>query len=342
MTHELKKIVTAAQEAKQKKLKVVLVSVVDLEGSSYRKPGVRMLICEDDKMIGAVSGGCVEKEVLRQSQSVFKSGKPKLMVYDGRYRLGCEGILYILIEPFDADILFFENFEKGIKERKSFEVVTYFSKDEDDSTRSGSAFVFSDGTKLPIHEKFNQDLAKEDTALSVFKQTMKPCFRLLIIGAEHDAVQLCEYASITGWEVNVITPPDDPKTINDFPGADKLFSVSESEIEQMIIDNQTAVVVMTHGFVKDLKYLSALRDKELIYIGLLGPKKRREKLLSQFLEYHPEVPDTFFDMLYGPCGINIGAETPQEIAISIIAEILSVIREQQPISLKEKKSGIHD
>ncbi|NAS32057.1 XshC-Cox1-family protein [Flavobacteriaceae bacterium R38] len=342
MTHELKKIVAATQEAKQNGLKTVLVSVVDLDGSSYRKPGVRMLIREDDKMIGAVSGGCVEKEVLRQSQSVFKNGKPKLMVYDGRYRLGCEGILYMIIEPFDAEVSFFESFEKGIIERKPFEVITYFSKNEDDSVRSGSVFVFSDGTHFPVNKEFDQDLAKKDETLSVFKQTMKPCFRLLIIGAEHDAVQLCQYASLTGWEVNVITPPDDPKTIDDFPGADELFSISESEVEHMSIDSQTAVVLMTHGFVKDLKYLSALREKELVYIGLLGPKNRREKLLSQLLEYYPETPDTFFDMLFGPCGINIGAETPQEIAISIMAEILSVVRNQEPIPLKEKKSGIHD
>jgi xanthine/CO dehydrogenase XdhC/CoxF family maturation factor len=96
MTHEIKDIIEAYLKAKEKGLKAVLASVVDLTGSSYRKPGVRMLILEDGSMIGAVSGGCVEKDILRQSETVFKNGISKMMTYDGRYRLGCEGVLYIL------------------------------------------------------------------------------------------------------------------------------------------------------------------------------------------------------------------------------------------------------
>ena len=103
MLHELKKIIKSAQLGETKGIKTCLASVVSLDGSSYRRPGVRMSVQSDGKMIGAVSGGCVEKEILRQAQSVFESNLPKLMVYDGRYRLGCEGILYILIEPFQPN-----------------------------------------------------------------------------------------------------------------------------------------------------------------------------------------------------------------------------------------------
>ena len=104
MLHELKNIVRSAKLAQQKGIKTCLASVVSLDGSSYRRPGVRMSIQSDGKMIGAVSGGCVEKEVLRQAQSVFETNQPKLMVYDGRYRLGCEGILYILIDGYCVDV----------------------------------------------------------------------------------------------------------------------------------------------------------------------------------------------------------------------------------------------
>ena len=100
MIHELKNIITTTILKQEQGLKNVLATVVHLEGSSYRKPGVRMLISEDMEMTGAVSGGCVEAEVRRRAQSVFENGKSKMMTYDGRYRLGCEGILYILIEPF--------------------------------------------------------------------------------------------------------------------------------------------------------------------------------------------------------------------------------------------------
>lgn len=100
MTHELKKIFQVFTSSSAASDTFVLATVVALEGSSYRRPGVRMLISKNGRTLGAVSGGCVEKEIIRQSVSVFEDGIPKMMTYDGRYRLGCEGILYILIEPF--------------------------------------------------------------------------------------------------------------------------------------------------------------------------------------------------------------------------------------------------
>ena len=113
MIHELKKIIQGYKAATSEKLKTVLATVVALEGSSYRRPGVRMLIREDGKSVGAVSGGCVEKEVFAQAQSVLANDLPKMMTYDGRYRLGCEGKLYILIEPFLPEPTFFQSFSSS-------------------------------------------------------------------------------------------------------------------------------------------------------------------------------------------------------------------------------------
>ena len=130
MMHELKHIVKAHTKARKMKLKSVLATVVDLDGSSYRKPGVRMLILENGKMVGAVSGGCVEKEVLRQAQSVFVDGKPKMMTYDGRYRLGCEGVIYILIEQFKPEAVFIEKFEENLANRESLQIRSMYRKEE--------------------------------------------------------------------------------------------------------------------------------------------------------------------------------------------------------------------
>ena len=98
---------------------------------------------------------------------------------------------------------------------------------------------------------------------------------------------------------------------------------------------------MTHNFANDLRYMVALKDTKPNYIGLLGPSKRREDLLSQFLEYCPDIDDEFIEKVHGPAGINIGSETPQEIAISIVAEILSVVRKREPMSLSKKQGSIH-
>lgn len=335
MTHEFKTIVESFLIAKKEGLKSVLATVVDLEGSSYRKPGVRMLILENGKMIGAVSGGCVEKDILRQSNTVFETGIAKMMTYDGRYRLGCEGILYILIEPFNPDDSFLRTFENTLKHRTSFKIRSYFNKDIGDCTDIGSTAIFN-GEHIPISKTSNINKSHLK-----FEDEMKPCFKLMIFGAEHDAVQLCKLANYNGWEVTVISGPLESKTIEDFPGATVFFSVSPDALELDSIDQETAIILMSHNFANDLKYLLELKDSKPAYIGILGPTKRREKLLSQFIEYCPEIDDAFIEGIHGPAGLNIGAETPQEIAISIISEILSVVRNQVPMSLKEKTGRIH-
>ena len=337
MTHEFKHIIQEAIQAKTIGFKAVLASVVDLDGSSYRRPGVRMLILENGAMIGAVSGGCVEKEILLQSDSVFKTGEPKIMTYDGRYRLGCEGVLYILIEPFNPSESFISTFSDCIKERQAFEVLSYFEKTEGINSGFGS-FVKIGKNTFPL----NISKSKKDTGyLSVFKQEMRPCFKLLIVGAEHDAVQLCQYAALTGWEVTIVAGIKEHKSISDFPGAQSFYAITPEGLDVSHIDNQTAIVLMTHNFAYDLRYLVILKDVKPNYIGLLGPSKRRDDLLSQFIAYCPEVSDEFLESVHGPAGLNIGSETPQEIAISIVSEILAFTRQQQPMSLNKKTGRIH-
>ncbi|PXX29740.1 XdhC family protein [Arenibacter sp. ARW7G5Y1] len=336
MTHELKKIVREYQSATAKGLKCVLATVVALDGSSYRRPGVRMLILEDGHMIGAVSGGCVEKEVVRQAQSVFTHDISKIMTYDGRYRLGCEGILYILLEPFRPDKLFLETFEKTLTSRQHFEIRSYFEKKEGSNADYGSTVVFGQ-EPLPLLTGF-----RPHDKLEVFEQSMKPCFKLFIIGAEHDAVQLCSFASMAGWEVTIVTDPSEEKNILDFEGAHDFLGILPESFPVDEIDRHTAIVLMNHSYSKDLKYLLRLKDSKPTYLGLLGPYKRREQLFNELMELSPEISYDFLDGIHGPAGLNIGAETPQEIAISIVAEILSVIREKEPMPLKNKKTGIHD
>lgn len=335
MTHEFKTIVESFLIGKKEGLKSVLATVVDLDGSSYRKPGVRMLILENGKMIGAVSGGCVEKDILRQSSTVFETGVPKMMTYDGRYRLGCEGILYILIEPFNPDDLFLDSFNNVLKQRNAFNIKSYFTKDIGEFNDIGSVAVFN-GKQCVISK--NSTLNQSHL---IFEEKLNPCFKLMIFGAEHDAVQLCKLAHYNGWEVTIVSGPLESKSIEDFPGATAFFSVSPDALELDSIDHETAIILMSHNYANDLKYLLELKDTKPAYIGLLGPAKRREKLLSQFIEYCPDIEDDFIEGIYGPAGLNIGAETPQEIAISIISEILSVVRNQVPMSLKEKTGRIH-
>ena len=334
MMHELKKIVQYYLQNQQKGQRTVLASVVALEGSSYRKPGVRMLLVEDGTSIGAVSGGCVEKEIFKQAASVFKSGIAKVMTYDGRYRLGCEGVLYILIEPFQPNELFLETFQKAIAKRIPFLIRSYYKKTHDEAIGYGSIFNFEE-SMLPLRSDFSVG-----EAMQVFEQILKPCFKLIVIGAEHDAVELCSYASKTGWEVTIIAHPTEKKSIVDFKGANAFIN-AEPETLAIAVDEQVAIVVMTHSYAKDLQFLMRLRNYKPAYFGLLGPMRRREKLFNELLERNLDITEEFLESIHGPAGLDIGAETPQEISISIISEILAVVNKRKPILLKEREGRIH-
>ena len=337
MTHEFKNIVDHALIAERNGMPSVLASVVALDGSSYRRPGVRMLVLENEDMVGAVSGGCVEKEVLLQAQSVFKTGTSKIMTYDGRYRLGCEGILYILLELFNPQETFYEAFSTCLKARIPFEILSFYKKNEGSFSGLGS-YVKIDEALFPIS---NTSINYDTNKLPVFKQHMQPRFKLVIIGAEHDAVKLCQYANLTGWEVDIVSGIRAHKSIDNFPGASTLVPIEPERLPVDKIDKQTAIVLMTHNFATDLRYLVALKYTLPAYIGLLGPSKRRDDLLHQFLEYCPSINDSFLDCIHGPAGLNIGSETPEEIAISIVSEILAFTRHQEAIPLSRKTGKIH-
>ena len=164
MMHEFKNIVNAYRQAKLNALKAVLATVVDLDGSSYRKPGVRMLILENDEMVGAVSGGCVEKEVLRQAQSVFKDGKSKMMTYDGRYRLGCEGVIYILLEEFKPEDDFIEKFNIALENRESLKIESNYRREEGVFAVIGSMVKIGD-IQFPLSQ-----LKGLNNSIDLFKQ----------------------------------------------------------------------------------------------------------------------------------------------------------------------------
>jgi len=335
MTHEFYSIVQQAYLWQSKRKQTVLATVVHLEGSSYRRPGVRMIINEVGEFFGAVSGGCVEKEVLFQSQSVFKDHRPKMMTYDGTLRLGCEGVIYILIEPFIISDQLYNVINNAISDREKLCIESRYHKEYGTTQGLGSCISIN-------NQQFHlQDSNEVNDHLNLFKQELPPVFQLLIIGAEHDAVQLCKAASALGWKVSIMASADEQKSIDYFPGATKLLTPLMDQIDTSFIDDQTAVLLMTHSYNKDVRYLSALRGVFPAYFGLLGPKHRRERLVEQLFEYHPEIDFEFIDQLRGPAGINIGAESAQEISVSIIAEILSVIRNQTPVLLKDKPGNIH-
>lgn len=340
MTHEFKKIIQKFRTEQQQGVKCVLATVVFLEGSSYRRPGVRMLITGNNEMIGAVSGGCVEKEVLKQSASVFLTGIPKVMTYDGRYRLGCEGILYILLETFNPSPEMLLAFDECLSNRVYFNIKSYFDKTQEPNQEFGSNIIFSKERSYPFNR--NKSESTQTGSLLLFEQSLEPSQQLIIIGAEHDAAELTRCASFLGWDVLVVTHPADQQTMNNFPGAGSLIHSLPEKFPLELLKKQTAVVLMNHNYAKDQGYLTVLLKADFNYLGILGPVKRREKLLGDILDLDPQIDISLLDKIHAPAGINLGSETPQEIAVSICSEILAVQRNEEPCFLKNKSGKIHE
>jgi xanthine/CO dehydrogenase XdhC/CoxF family maturation factor len=337
MTHEIKLLFQTLKNWQNLGKRAVLVSVVALEGSSYRRPGVRMVINEDGDSVGAVSGGCVEREIDVQARSVFTSGKSKIFTYDGRLRIGCEGIIHILIEPVFVSGELFSDLESVLNKRLKFTMDVYFYLNVGEYIDTGTLITLN-GNKYSLNPAFNSDQIKDQKC---FSQTFDPLFQLFIIGAEHDAVQLCQSAKLLGWEVTIVASAEESKSCDYFPGAKALVTPSYKDIDISVFDGQTAVVLMTHSFNKDVQYLLALKDSKPVYIGMVGSINRRERVLSMLLEYCPEISPDFLDQIYSPAGIDIGAESASEIAVSILSEILSVIRKKKPEALRNKTGSIH-
>ncbi len=336
MTYEFLNIVEKALEFQSKELKTVLVTIVKLEGTSYRRPGARMLIAENGEMVGAVSGGCVEKEIFERAAFVFETGQSLMMTYDGRKNLGCAGIIYLLIEPFFVEPVLQQKLDLAIKERASFGLKSSYIPKDGATGNFKTEVQFQDGSIA----YFSANSANEPEAIK-FKQVINPRFKLLIIGGHHDAVQLCKMAHSIGWEVHVLTCVKNPKELSEFPGAASVNSPMPNEADLSHLDENTAAILMSHNFPLDLIYLQLLQDKELPYVGMLGSRKRKEKLVEELQNETNSLTYSFIESLYAPAGLNIGAETPEEIALSILSEIMAVTRSKKPHSLRALSGGIH-
>ena len=332
MMFELKQIIAKAVQLESSAVKCVLATVVALDGSSYRKPGVRMLIGDNGETIGAVSGGCVEKEVIRQSTTVLKSGIPKVMTYDGRYRLGCEGIIYILLEPLILSDDFLNQWSSCLEARSSIRIQSAYIKEDNQSSALGSCFYFG---KEPVAIRNNFAITK---GTLLFDQILKQTGRLVIVGTEHDAVQMCLLASHMGLEVIVVASIKDPRSKSNFPGAIDVIGLEPSQINEMGLDEETAVLLMTHNYSRDFQYALSILNEQYAYFGIIGSTKRRDMLLDELLQFNSELDWDKLENIFTPAGLDIGSITPQEIAISVLAEIVAKIRNKDLNKLNQTDS----
>ena len=273
---------------------LALATLVRTHGSSYRRPGARMLICADGATAGSLSGGCLEEEVARRALEVMSDGTPLLMNFDTRRRFGCNGSIDVFVEAVREEFL--AGLAANFTERRSGQAATVFGGPGDLGTR----FIARDA-EIPG---------------DVFVQEIEPAIRLLIFGEGPDSVPLRSFAEILGWEiVEVDLPAELP------PYADA----------------RTAAIVKSHNYGRDFAALCQLLKLDLPYVGLLGPRKRREQLLNAVLDEGIAIDAEVF----APGGLDLGAETPEELALALVAEIQAVFAGASAEPLRDRKAPIH-
>jgi xanthine dehydrogenase accessory factor len=293
-----------------------LATLVRAVGSSYRRPGARMLICEDGTIIGSLSAGCLEEEVATCARKVLRHGEPQLLSFDTRLRFGCAGKIDIFIERIDEQLL--ADLARELDGRRSCFILTSFNGSE-----VGSRLLKYGCDQEEEHPPSLRSGAASEYEL---RHEIHPPIRLLIFGDGPDNAPLVSLGELLGWEGTQIGDP------NSFSPELTTASPPDGGADQWM-----AAVVKSHNYGRDFVALTKLLPLGLRYVGLIGPRKRRDQLINELLELGVTINAGFF----APAGIDLSAETPQEIALSIIAEIQRVFGKGTGESLRERKMPIH-
>jgi xanthine dehydrogenase accessory factor len=361
---ELNDIIHAYDKAVLQNKQTALVTVVKVEGSSYRRPGARMLVTEDGEITGAISGGCLEGDALRKAQLSIFQQQNKLEIYDTTddednklaIQLGCNGIVYILFEPVKYDVA--NNLINLLKEvaqqRKDAVLVTVFNENKNAVQKGTCGCInetenfFSDTISARIDESRSvlqqkKTVITHDASASVLYQFIPPAIQLVIVGAGNDAQPIVDMAFLLGWNIIVVDGRPAYATQQRFSKANKICVTKPEEILSIIdVDEQTAVVLMTHNYNYDIAALKQISHTNCKYIGVLGPQKKLHKMIDELNENEIIIDNERMKNIYGPVGLDIGAETAEEIALSVIAEIKAVFCQRPGTLLKERKTEIHN
>ena len=381
---EISDIIGAYTAALREGKRMALATVVHVEGSSYRRAGARMLITDDGKLTGAISGGCLEGEALRKALLVINQQQNKLVTYDTTddedaqfgVQLGCNGIVHILFEPIDPaqERNPIQMLEILSAQRQEGVLITLFSLARPLESVPGTCMlilkdsvvssfinnqcvhkesVYNENCTLLLKEassallnrqSFTKDYGVDDVQLTAFVEFIHPPVALVIVGAGNDALPMAAMADILGWEITVVDGRASHATSARFPQAGKVIvSKADGVISQLSIDEQTVFVLMTHNYNYDIALLGYLiKQKNCQYIGSLGPRKKLERMINDLEEKGDILTANQQNKIFGPVGLDLGAETAEEIALSVIAEIKKVLAAKTGLPLREKQSPIHD
>jgi xanthine dehydrogenase accessory factor len=370
---EINDIIRAFEEATQEGRQTALATVVHVDGSSYRRPGARMLVTDEGRLTGAISGGCLEGDALRKAMLALSRRTSILVTYDSMDEddakmgvgLGCNGIIQVLFEPIDTTDPKnpLELLKLLAAERRDAILVTLFSLRDKRGPHLGTSLLLKGGefvsngkvengwmtvlrgdAQKALTERtsafMNYVSATED--LTAFIEFVKPPVSIVIVGAGNDVVPLVKMADILGWQTTVVDGrPSLARPERFVPSCRVLVSTPDSVLEKLSIDEETVFLLMTHNYNYDLAMLKALIRKNVAYIGSLGPRQKLDRMLDEMKREGITLTPEQLEHIFGPSGLEIGAETPEEIGLSILAEVKAALAKKKGRSLRENENAIH-
>ena len=341
-----------------------LATVIQVEGSAYRRPGARMLMTPEGQAWGMVSGGCLEHDILDHGRRALQSGRSRVVRYDSTSEddivfgtgLGCNGVIDVFIEPITEQFRksFILAVESCQKTRRAGALATGIHGDG--IFASGQHAFLTDGgwtgneALMPLLEDFPSQSEKPvllsgeigGTAERVFVQPLLAPIQLVAFGGWLDVIPLIRFAREIGFQVVVVDARERPSSLRFFREADAVLLCSPSETLTLIqFDDRTVAVLMNHNFDRDQEALSALTKISTPFLGMLGPKRRQQRIIENVRASGVLISDEFARHLHGPVGLDIGAETPEEIALSIMAEILAVLNERNAKPVRDRSAPLH-
>jgi xanthine/CO dehydrogenase XdhC/CoxF family maturation factor len=329
-----------------------------------------MLVTEDGQLTGAISGGCLEGDALRKALYAINQQQNKLITYDTTLeddvqfgvQLGCNGIVHILFEPVDDTKANhpIRLLRELIGERRNAVLLTLFTLDRS-AEQQGTALLYADGkvfTALPSDRKDDvmtdvkeafaarrsgvKEYLRDNVLFKGFIEFVPPPPAVVIAGAGNDILPLVDIMVMLGWHTTVVDGRSHYATSSRFGNVNKvLVARPERVLDQLTTDSETLFLLMTHNYNYDLALLKHLITKGFRYIGILGPRKKFDRMLGDLQEEGIRLSPEQLASIYSPVGLDIGAETAEEIAVSIVAEIKAVLAERSGGALKEKPDSIH-
>lgn len=343
-----------------------LATVVAVLGSSYRGPGARLVVAADGRRAGGVSAGCLEHDVAAQALAVMARGEPEVVRFDTSsgdestfgWGLGCSGVIEVLVEPGGAAEIVERALAAVVDHRRAVTLTTVVGSTISGIVPGGHLLLDAGGPPAgsignpAVESLLAEDAREKDgrTALTTLRGTegqvrvlverLEPAPRLVICGAGPDVPPVAAAGAALGWEVIVVE--DRSARLDCIPGAAiRHVRDPRDAAGDVGVDPWTAVVIMSHHYLRDRSYLEGFLRTDPGYLGCLGPRARFERLVSDLRSAGTTIEPRLRERLRGPAGLDLGAEEPAEIALSIVAEAIAVIRRREGGPLRLRPGPIH-